>query len=176
MFGWSGYFDRSHLLGQSHVSATAGAWPYRVLQSVILSMWSSWGCVWDPNLIGCFRIKNMSWKVTKNWPLVHLSCTVTCFRWWMYYIDKLWISHFGQWVVPNFVMAASNHMVAAIQGTGNTMTSAWYSELIYLSDLSYQRKRANFAVSQLSNAVWLAGLGTRDIQGISLFKNIWTLC
>ena len=31
-------------LGQSHASATTGAWPYRVLQSVILSMWSSWGC------------------------------------------------------------------------------------------------------------------------------------
>ena len=34
-------------LGQSHAkaSAIAAAWPYRVVQSVILSMWSSWGCV-----------------------------------------------------------------------------------------------------------------------------------
>ena len=31
---------------------------------------------------------------------------------------------FGQWGVPNFVMAASNHIVATIQGAGNTMTSA----------------------------------------------------
>ena len=53
------------------------------------------------------------------------------------YIGKLGISHFGQWGVPNFVMAASNHIVAAFQGAGNTMTSAWDSELIYLSDLSY---------------------------------------
>ena len=57
---------------------------------------------------------------------------------------------FGQWLVPNFVMAASNHIVAAIQGAGNTMTSAWDSELIYLSDLSYQRKQAGYALSQLS--------------------------
>ena len=88
----------------------------------------------------------------------------------MYYIDKLVISHFGLWGVPNFVMAASNHIVAAIQGTVNTMTSAWDSELIYLSDLSYQRKKASFAVSQLSSVVWLADLETRYIQGISLFK------
>ena len=79
---------------------------------------------------------------------------------------------FWQWIVPNFVMAASNHIlvVAAIQGAGNTMISAWDSELIYLSDLSYQRKQASCAVSQLSNAVRLAGLETHDIQGISLFK------
>ena len=88
----------------------------------------------------------------------------------MYYIDKLGISYFGLWGVglPNFVMAASNHIVAAIQGAGDTITSAWDSEqteLIYLSDLSYQRKQASFAVSQLSSAVWLAGLETRDILG-----------
>ena len=41
------------------------------------------------------------------------------------------------------------------------MTSAWDSELIYLSDLSYQRKQASFAVSQLWSAVWAAGLETR---------------
>ena len=56
---------------------------------------------------------------------------------------------FGQWGVPNFVMAASNHIVAAIQGAGNTMTSAWDFELIYVSDLSYQRKQARDALSQL---------------------------
>ena len=67
-------------------------------------------------------------------------------------------------------MAARDHIVAAIQGAGNTMTSAWDSKLIYLSDLSYQRKQASFAVSQLSNAVWLAGIETCDIQGIFLFK------
>ena len=39
---------------------TAGAWPYRVLQSVILSTWSSWGCVWGSNLIGCFRFISCS--------------------------------------------------------------------------------------------------------------------
>ena len=36
-----------------------------------------------------------------------------------------------------FRHGANNHIVAAIQGAGNTMTSAWDSELIYLSDLSY---------------------------------------
>ena len=55
---------------------------------------------------------------------------------------------FGQWRVPNFVMAASNHIVVAIQGAGNTMTSD--SELIYLSGLSYQLKQASYALSQLS--------------------------
>ena len=60
----------------------------------------------------------------KNRPLVHLSFTVACSRCWMYYIDKLGISHFEQRGVPNFVMAASDHIVAAIQGAGNTMTSA----------------------------------------------------
>ena len=59
---------------------------------------------------------------------------------------------FEHWRVPNFVMAASNHIVAAIQGAGNTMTSAWDSELIYLSDLSYQRKQASYAPSQLSTS------------------------
>ena len=78
--------------------------------------------------------------------------------------------HFGQWGVPNFVMASSNHIVAVIQGAGNTMALAWDSELIYLSDLSYLRKQAISAGCQLSSAVWLAGLETRDIQGISLFK------
>ena len=57
---------------------------------------------------------------------------------------------FGQWCLPNFVMAASNHIVAAIQGAGNTMTSAWDSKLIYLSDLSSQRKQASYALSRLS--------------------------
>ena len=57
---------------------------------------------------------------------------------------------FGQWRVSNFVMASSNHIVAAIQGAENTMTSAWDFELIYLSDLSYQRKQASYALSQLS--------------------------
>ena len=45
-------------------------------------------------------------------------------------------------------MAASNHIVVAIQGAGNTMTSD--SELIYLSGLSYQLKQASYALSQLS--------------------------
>ena len=44
-------------------------------------------------------------------------------------------------------MAASNHIVAAIQGAGNTMTSAWASELIYLL---YQRKQASYVVHQNS--------------------------
>ena len=57
---------------------------------------------------------------------------------------------FGKWRLPNFVMAASNHIVTAIQGAGNTTTSAWDSELIYLSDLSYQRRQAIYALSQLS--------------------------
>ena len=70
------------------------------------------------------------------------------------------------------MVASNQHIVAAIQGAGNTMTWAWDSEVIYLSDLSYQRKQAGFAVSQLSSTVWLAGLETRDIQGISLFKII----
>ena len=47
-------------------------------------------------------------------------------------------------------MASSNHIVDAIHGAGNTMTSAWDSELIYLSDLSYQRKQASYALIQLS--------------------------
>ena len=38
----------------------------------------------------------------------------------------------------------------AIQAAGKTMTSAWDSELIYLSDLSYQREQAGYALSQLS--------------------------
>ena len=59
-----------------------------------------------------------------------------------------------------------NHIVAAIQGAGNTITSASDFDLIYLSDLSYQQKQASFAVSQLSSTVCLAGLETRDIQGI----------
>ena len=82
---------------------------------------------------------------------------------------------FGQWRVPNFVMAASNHIVAAIQRAGNTMTSAWDSELIYLSELSYQRKQASKLWSQpaanaWSRALWLVGLATHNIQGIWLFK------
>ena len=36
----------------------------------------------------------------------------------MYYIDKLGTSYFGQWGVPKFVMAASNHIVAAIRELG----------------------------------------------------------
>ena len=36
----------------------------------------------------------------------------------MYSIDKLGISRFGQWGVPNLVMAASNHIVAAIRELG----------------------------------------------------------
>ena len=35
------------------------------------------------------------------------------------------------------------------QGARNTMTSAWDSELIYLSDLTYRRKYASFAHRQL---------------------------
>ena len=58
------------------------------------------------------------------------------------------------------------------QGARSIKTSAWDSELIYLSDLAYQRKLASFALRQLSSAVWLAGLETRDIQGISLLKII----
>ena len=94
----------------------------------------------------------------------------------MYYIDKLGIYHFGQWVVPNFVMAASNHIVAAIQGAGNTMTPAWDSELIYLSDLSSQRKQARFAYSQLSNAVWLAGSWDTWHSRCLAIYNSWTPC
>ena len=37
------------------------------------------------------------------------------------------------------------------QGARNTMTSAWDSEIFYLSDLSYQRNQASFALSQLSD-------------------------
>ena len=47
-----GCTQRASTLGQSHSLATAGAWPYRVRY---LSMWASWVCVWDLNLIGCFR-------------------------------------------------------------------------------------------------------------------------
>ena len=36
----------------------------------------------------------------------------------MYYIDKLGISHFEQWCVPNSLMAASNHIVAATRELG----------------------------------------------------------
>ena len=36
----------------------------------------------------------------------------------MYSMDKLGISRFGQWGVPNLVMAASNHIVAAIRELG----------------------------------------------------------
>ena len=45
-------------------------------------------------------------------------------------------------------MAASNHIVAAIQGAGNTVCD---SEIpIYLSDLSYQWEQASYGLSQLS--------------------------
>ena len=47
-----GCTQRASSLGQSHSLATAGAWAYRVQY---LSMWASWVCVWDLNLIGCFR-------------------------------------------------------------------------------------------------------------------------
>ena len=67
-------------------------------------------------------------------------------------------------------MAASNHIVDATQGAGSIMKSACDPKLIYLSDLSYQRKQASFAVIQLSIAVCSDGLETCDIQGISLFK------
>ena len=70
---------------------------------------------------------------------------------------------FGQWRVPNFVVAASNHIVTAIQGAGNTMTSAWDSELIYLSDLSYQWKQAGYALSHLSTPA----------QGLSDWPVLW---
>ena len=35
-------------------------------------------------------------------------------------------------LLPNFVMAASNHKVAAIQGARNTITSVWDTELIHI--------------------------------------------
>ena len=48
---WDTYTHTMHLMSTHLPLAsltrvhTAGAWPYRVLQSVILSTWSSWGCV-----------------------------------------------------------------------------------------------------------------------------------
>ena len=55
------------------------------------------------------------------------------------YIDKLGISHLGQWCVPNSLMAASNHY--SVQGVRYTMTSAWDSELFYIYDQWWYRQR-----------------------------------
>ena len=73
---------------------------------------------------------------------------------------------FGQRGVPNFVMAASNHIVAAIQGAETQWHQREIPSLhIYLIYHTNGNKQA-----LLSSAVWLVGLETRDIQCISLFK------
>ena len=56
-----------------------------------------------------------------------------------------------------FVKAASNHIVAAIQGAGNTMPLTWDSELIYLSDLTYQRQHTSKLCSQPALKRFLIG-------------------
>ena len=52
------------------------------------------------------------------------SCMATCFPLLDVLYRQIGNLSFAQVRVPNFVMAASNHIVAAIQGAGNTMTSA----------------------------------------------------
>ena len=103
---------------------TAGAWPYRVLQSVILSTWSSWGVCLRFTLHWMFQIYKYVIKgreeLTTCSSLIHshmFTLLDVLYR-------KVWNLSFGKWHVPNFVMAASNHIVAALQGAGNTMTSA----------------------------------------------------
>ena len=100
------------------------------------------------------------------------SCSSLVHSYLFLLLDVLYrqVGNLSFWTLrcAEFVMAASNHIVATIQGARNTMPSAWHSELII--DLSYQRKLASYALSQLSSAFWLAGLETRDIQGIWLFK------
>ena len=67
-----GCTQRASSLGQSHSLATTGAWPYRVRY---LSMWACVCLIFKPHWM--FQIYL---RVTKKWPLVQLSCLVTCFR------------------------------------------------------------------------------------------------
>ena len=116
-------------LSQSHASATTGAWPYQVRQSVFLSMWSSWG-VSEIQTSWMFQIYKYVIKGHEELT----SCLAVMHSYLFPLLDVLYRKLSWE---SKFRHGANNHIVAAIQGAGNTMTSAWDSELIYLSDLSY---------------------------------------
>ena len=132
---------------------TAGAWPYRVLLSVI-SVYVV--------ILGVFLRFKPHWMFRINKKVINgheelTSCSSLMHSYLFRLLDvlyrqvKLGISHFGQWGVSNFVMA-SNHIVAAIRELG----TQWHQREIpslYLSDLSYQQKQASFALRQMSSAV-----------------------
>ena len=72
---------------------------------------------------------------------------------------------FGQWRVPNFVMASGSWEHNDISLRFWAYLSIWSIIPTEISKLCSQS-----AVNAWSRALWLAGLATRDIQGIWLFK------
>ena len=78
---------------------TAGAWPYRVLQSVILSTSSSWGCVWDFLMFQIYK-----WVIKGREELT--SCSSLIHSHMFLLLDVLYRQvgnlSFGQWRVPPF--------------------------------------------------------------------------
>ena len=103
---------------------TARAWPYRVLQSVFLPMWSSWGCVLRFKPHWMFQIYKYVIKGLKELT----SCSSLLHSYLFPLLDVLYrqVGNLSFWTerCAEFVMAVSNHIVAAIQGAGNTMPSA----------------------------------------------------
>ena len=64
----------------------------------------------------------------------------------MYYIDKLGISHFGQWCVPNSLMAASDHYSVVCRGSSVHKDISVRFRAFYIYER--QRKQASFAADR----------------------------
>ena len=104
-------------LGQSHASATTGAWPYRIEYYICLC--GHLGGVSEVQTsLDVSDLFEGHKELTLNWP--RLSCTVTCF---CCYINELIYRKVGDllfWIArcTGLRHGVSNHIVAAIMGLG----------------------------------------------------------
>ena len=133
-------------LGQSHPSAyrrslavSSTTISYSVYVVIL-------GCVWDSNLIGCFRFINMSYKeLTSCSSLIHSHMFPL--------LDVLYR------LVGNLSFG---------QRREHNDISVRFRASVYHTNGS--KLCSQPTVNAWSRALWLAGLVTRDIQGIWLFK------
>ena len=104
------------------------------IEYYIMYMWAFWGCVWDSTSLDVSDLFKGHEQLTSCWALN----TVTCFHCYMYYIEKLGISHFVQWGVgPSELPHGGQESYGGRhQGVWYTMPSAWNSKLFYVYQIN----------------------------------------
>ena len=152
-------------LGQSHASAyrrslavSSTTISYSVYVVIL-------GCIWDSNLIGCFRFINVI-KGRKELTLCSSLMHSHMFPWLDVLYRQVGNLSIRQWRVPNFVMAASNHSgrhSGSWEHNDISVRFRAYLSIWSIIPTETSKLCSQPAVNAWSRALWLAGLGTRDI-------------